>query len=303
MPPTILCAIANDNRLKDVVATGRALAATGRFSVLFVHVAQPAIAPPSAPGLAAGGVFSATAAHPPGFSFDELVERARAGGERLLRGARVQEQESIVVAGEPVTELNRLAIEHDAALVVVGTHGRGALSRTLLGSVSQALARDGARPVLVARRGLLPKRGGPVVCGVDIADERALRPVTHAARLATSMQRPMVLVHVLNGNQVVPGAGPVAAPMALEPLAQDRAEARRALETLGRRTSIERVESVVVHGTSVALHLDELAACRGADLLVVGCRGAGLLRRALEGSVSLDLLRDGRRPLVIVPPG
>jgi len=202
-----------------------------------------------------------------------------------------------------VTELNRLAVERDAVLVVVGTHGRGALSRTLLGSVSHALARRGARPVLIARSAVLPSLGGPVVCGVDLADECAIAPVAHAARLATSMQRPLVLVHVQGGKRLVAPGAPLATAVALEPTARQRTDARQALDALARRVCAEPVESVVIDGTSVALRLDDFAANRGADLLVVGCRGSGLLRRALAGSTSLDLLRDGRRPLVIVPPG
>jgi nucleotide-binding universal stress UspA family protein len=302
VPPLILCAIADDDRLQDVVATGRALAASGAFHALFVHVTELAVAPPTALGFAAGSGSLSASPYPPAVSFDELVALSRDTGMRLLQGAGVEPEESVVLTGEPCAELNRLAEERDAALVVVGTCRHGAVASALLGSVSRALMRDGVRPVLIARSTLLPSLGGPVVCGVDLAGDCALRSVEPAAQLATAMKRPLVLVHVLTGELLAAATWPVAAKLTLEPTECERIKARRSLEALARRLPSDRVETVVVEGTSVSARLNAFAAARRADLLVVGCGGAGAWRRALEGSVSFDLLREGRRPLVVVPP-
>ena len=302
VPPLILCAIADDDRHQDVVATGRALAASGAFQALFVHVTEPAVAPPTALGFAAGSGSLPTTPYPPAVSFDELVALSRDTGIRLLQDAGIEPEESVVVTGEPCAELNRLAKERDAALVVVGTCRHGAVASALLGSVSRAMMREGERPVLIARSTLLPSLGGPVVCGVDVTGDRALRPVERAAQLATAMRRSLVLVHVLTGERLAAATWPVAAKLTLEPTDRERIKARRSLEALARRLPSERVETVVVDGPSVAGRLEAFAAARRADLLVVGCRGSGVLRRALEGSVSFDLLREGRRPLVVVPP-
>ena len=53
------------------------------------------------------------------------------------------------VDGEPGPEICALADELDVDVVVVGSHGRGALARLLLGSVSNYVAHHSKRPVLV----------------------------------------------------------------------------------------------------------------------------------------------------------
>ncbi|MEO0324979.1 MAG: universal stress protein, partial [Myxococcota bacterium] len=55
----------------------------------------------------------------------------------------------LVAAGDPGRLLPRLAVEHRADLLVVGTHRGGALSRLLLGSTAERVLRDAPVPVLV----------------------------------------------------------------------------------------------------------------------------------------------------------
>ncbi|MGY1874996.1 universal stress protein, partial [Nocardia gipuzkoensis] len=65
-----------------------------------------------------------------------------------------------------------------ARLLVVGTHGLGAVNRRLLGSVSTALARHAACPVAVIPETSAPP-DGPVVVGVD-----GSRSSVHAVEIA-----------------------------------------------------------------------------------------------------------------------
>jgi nucleotide-binding universal stress UspA family protein len=63
----------------------------------------------------------------------------------MAGGANVPE----VLVGDPAHQLGRFADEVRAAMVVVGTRGRGAIRSTLFGSVSRDLAREGTKPVVV----------------------------------------------------------------------------------------------------------------------------------------------------------
>jgi nucleotide-binding universal stress UspA family protein len=56
---------------------------------------------------------------------------------------------SIGEVGDPVTGIMAAADEHDASLIVLGTHGRGWLSRLFQHSVSGAVLEQASRPVIV----------------------------------------------------------------------------------------------------------------------------------------------------------
>jgi nucleotide-binding universal stress UspA family protein len=56
---------------------------------------------------------------------------------------------AIVVHGNPVAQILETADQLDADLIVAGTHGKGALGYTFLGSVAEKLLRKSRRPVFV----------------------------------------------------------------------------------------------------------------------------------------------------------
>jgi nucleotide-binding universal stress UspA family protein len=51
--------------------------------------------------------------------------------------------------GAPVQEIERLAAELPASFIAIGSHGRGALTRLLMGSVAEGVVRAGSVPVMV----------------------------------------------------------------------------------------------------------------------------------------------------------
>ena len=63
------------------------------------------------------------------------------------------EVEVLVSRGNPVERICTLAEEHDARLIVVGSHGWGPFKRALFGSVSTGVLHHAKRPVLVVRGG------------------------------------------------------------------------------------------------------------------------------------------------------
>lgn len=67
-----------------------------------------------------------------------------------LRSAGFDARLEVLSGGDDVAKLiERAAEEAGADLVVVGTHGRGGVTATLLGSVARALCHTSRRPVLV----------------------------------------------------------------------------------------------------------------------------------------------------------
>lgn len=85
-------------------------------------------------------------------------EMERQAQERL--GALFTEEErgrfhvrSALRLGSPFVEIIRYARDEHADLIVMGTHGRGAIAHMLLGSVAERVVRKAACPVLTVRHG------------------------------------------------------------------------------------------------------------------------------------------------------
>jgi nucleotide-binding universal stress UspA family protein len=68
---------------------------------------------------------------------------------------------AVVVDGQPDVEIVRVAAEHHAQMIVMGTQGRTGLDRLLLGSVAERVVRTAPCPVLTVRPGP-PRNIGPV---------------------------------------------------------------------------------------------------------------------------------------------
>jgi len=301
--PLVLCAIDADDRAADVLAAGRRLAATGAFAVVYVHVARVADPLPALHGHALDTAPVLAGALQESES-DAWVREAREEGLSLLREAGVDdEEETVVPVGEPVAELNRLADERDAALVVVGAPDRGTIGEALLGSVSRRLAREGCRPVLVARSERLPGSGGPVVCGVERDDDATRAAAATAVSLARALDAPLVFAHVVHPPAVaVAGAGVVFPPdHSSDVLRAEREAGEQLLADIATQAGAPDAERVLLDGPPVTA-LDRLACGRGADVLVVGCHGRGPIRAALAGAVDRELARSAGCPIVIVPP-
>ena len=56
-----------------------------------------------------------------------------------------------VLLGRPFTEIIAYAREHEIGLIIMGTHGRGALAQMLLGSTTEKVVRKASCPVLTVR--------------------------------------------------------------------------------------------------------------------------------------------------------
>ena len=79
----------------------------------------------------------------------ELHRDVAAALGRSAHGANVCVREELLWGKSAAEEIVRYAAEEGAGLLVLATHGRGAISRALLGSVTSAVARDARGCVLL----------------------------------------------------------------------------------------------------------------------------------------------------------
>jgi nucleotide-binding universal stress UspA family protein len=93
---------------------------------------------------------------PPGLGITtvELGRAARTRLDDLAAQARTAFDGRIVghlAAGSPSKQILQLAIDLQADVILVGTHGRTGVRRMLLGSVAETVARKASCPVIVVR--------------------------------------------------------------------------------------------------------------------------------------------------------
>jgi nucleotide-binding universal stress UspA family protein len=167
-----------------------------------------------------------------------------------------------VELGNPFTRLSELADEVHAALVVVGSRGRGRLMSALAGSVSQTLARQSPCPVMI-----IPPRA----------------PTHGALHLGESpRERPAIVVGVEDSTQS----------------SETVAFANQLAASLGDQLLVVRPHT---REDPAARTLGAIAACEAARLIVVGAEHRQRLRRRPSGSVAAQLARLAPCPVIVVP--
>lgn len=88
-------------------------------------------------------------------SDDEIMDSARQQMDEFIANHLVQAKDqlvSTVIPGRPFVEIIRYAKKHEIDLIVIATHGHGALASMLLGSVTEKVVRKAPCPVLTVRQ-------------------------------------------------------------------------------------------------------------------------------------------------------
>jgi len=85
--------------------------------------------------------------------YEAQCEWAQRAVEARVAAARVAgvTARGLVRTGVPADVIVRTAEEESAAMIVIGTHGRGGVARFLLGSVADRVVRTATCPVLTVR--------------------------------------------------------------------------------------------------------------------------------------------------------
>lgn len=241
-------------------------------------------------------------------------------GKRLLEeaasrvsgtGVRVEKH---LLSGIPFREIVRLSKELEASLIVMGSRGLGLLGRLTLGSVTEAVCHHARSPVLVLRGGEAawpPERvvvaddGSPaaraaaelaaVIGGLFGAGGLLVRAY-HAPAYHTMAQ---ARAEMLAGRAGLPEREESEIRGRISGDAEELAERARRLSEI----SGEPFETLAEAGEPAYLVVD--AASRSgmetSTLVAAGDRGLGALKRMWLGSVSTNLLRATRGPVLLCP--
>jgi nucleotide-binding universal stress UspA family protein len=172
-------------------------------------------------------------------------------------------------------------------------------------AIGRKLQRKDAEPRMALRlagsRVSSPTEGGAmkeIVIATD-GSESAREAVEYGLELATENGAAVTFVHVLPPDDyIVAGRNAPARPkphhVDLDESEGALAEASDAAIAAGVSYALERIS-----GDTVA-EIIAVAEAKDADLIVVGSRGRGTVTSALLGSVSRGVLKEARRPVLVV---
>lgn len=193
--------------------------------------------------------------------------------------------------GEPATQILDAAAAVVSDVIVMGTHGRTGLQRLLLGSVTERVIRRSPAPVLAVPprtpQGALTLK--TILCAVDFSESSA-RAVDYAASIAAAASARLVLAHALEWSEemeTLPNAGRLLLPSSED----DAVDRMNELLTPDIRAHCA-LELLVGYGTP-ADEVMRLVHERHVDLVVVGIRRRNAIDRAVFGSTTQRLIRDG----------
>jgi nucleotide-binding universal stress UspA family protein len=200
----------------------------------------------------------------------EMLEHFEAD---LFAGLRVRR---IVEPGEPAQIIHRYATSERVDLIMMPTHGRGAIGRFLLGSVTAKVLHDAVCPVwtsahLPVERSATWDRIDNVLCAVDL-DETGVHTLRYASNFARRLGAHLTVAHAVPMPETLPEA------QLDTDLRADLIESAR--NRLGEMQSLAGSNATVCVGAgNIAEFVNSAAQSHKANLAIIGRGRANLLGR------------------------
>ncbi|HEU4658267.1 MAG TPA: universal stress protein [Capillimicrobium sp.] len=279
MSSVLVVGVDGRDQSRDAVALGAALASASGGELVLAHVVPY---DPLAYSMALG-------APPASPLHDEADEMLREAAQDAPAGTRTV----VMPASSPPRGLHLLAEREDARAVVVGSTHRGAVGRVMLGSHTEHVVTGSPCAVAVAPKGLAGMDWSVGRIAVAFDGEPESREALHVGRELASASGARLLLCA-----VAPGAVTEWSAYTYTP---DWTDVQR------RRTqSFEEQLAAVADGAETEVRAGDVVEelvdlSRSVDLLVLGSRAYGPVRRVLLGSTSHRLVREAHAPVLVVP--
>jgi nucleotide-binding universal stress UspA family protein len=230
----------------------------------------------------------------------QAIDAHLAHSKRALNGPG-RDVETGLLLGRPASVIVDEARRVSADVVVMGSHGHGALASAFLGSVSAEVVDHAPCPVLVARKTTLTK----VVFATDGSDgaQQAEDLVASWPFIAALPVRVVSVATMLPSFAMLGPMGPsMMSAETYQQLSDEvRAEHERAAKESVKRLVARHVDATAVLREGYAPNeIVRQAVDTGADLIVVGSRGRTGLTRLLLGSVARSVLFQAPCSVLIV---
>lgn len=212
----------------------------------------------------------------------------------------------VIAEGDPTEQILWAAGQHDAGLIVMSSHGRGAIGRFASGSVADRVVRHAPLPVMVI--------GPHGDIAPDVTVSRIVAPVDGSPLSRAALPVAAGLA-VLTGTQVyaVNVVSPVLTeyPSAMTGLAQSQAgyndDIVQAQEAQAREMIadvVQELQSLGANATGDVFLGSASNTLTGliqpGDVLVISSHGRKGLPRWVLGSTAMKLIQSGAAPIVVV---
>jgi nucleotide-binding universal stress UspA family protein len=236
---------------------------------------------------------------------EESPEQLEAEGRSLLANAStiardaIADNAQIQINGELLSSATVPTLvdqSKDAELIVVGSSGRGPLSRSFLGSVSSGLIRHAHCPVALIRDvdPQMPHPAqAPVLVGIDGSTSDLATAI--AFEEASLRNADLIALHAWNDTDMSEIPGYDWSPIT----AKEGHLLAEALAGWQERYPDVSVHKQLVCGRAARALVD---ASESAQLVVVGSHGSGALAGMLLGSVSNAVVQAVHRPVIVARP-
>jgi nucleotide-binding universal stress UspA family protein len=213
---------------------------------------------------------------------------------------------SLLLEGRDTADSLLESARAGADLVVMATHGRGAVRRFLLGGLSDVLMRRLSIPMLFTRGYNSPAdlTGDPLMRHLLIAlngSESAERVLNPALALGALWEADHTLLRIVPPSVNYLGGYPAAQPLALQQQAEARSYLRSVARRFGTRTPKIRPR-IVVDDRSTGKAILSFAKAHDADVIALATRGRGWLARLIQSSVADHVVRHSSVPVLVFRP-
>jgi nucleotide-binding universal stress UspA family protein len=211
-----------------------------------------------------------------------------------------------IAIGDPSEQILATAEEKGADLIVMSSHGRGAIGRFVSGSVADRIVRHAPLPVMiVGPEGEIVRDAKieRVIAPIEDTDlSRAALPV--AGALAKLTGAPIVVMNVIvptgDMTPLYPGlVGTIPAP-AIQDTHDQLAEAASATVdeavALLKNDGVDASGEIYMGGAANSI----MSALQPGDVIVLSSHARSGLARWVIGSTSMKLIRNGEAPVVVV---
>jgi nucleotide-binding universal stress UspA family protein len=213
---------------------------------------------------------------------------------------------TVIATGDPGEQILAVAEEKEADLIVMSSHGRGAIGRFVSGSVADRVVRHAPLPVMIiGPEGDIATDAkiGRVIAPIEDSElSRAALPIAGAiAKLAGA---PVVVINVMVPSTdiatIYPGMVNTVPASAIDESHEQLTVAARAIVDQAvaflKEDGVDASGEIYQGGAANSI----MSALQPGDVIVLSSHARSGLARWVIGSTSMKLIRNGQAPVVVV---